>query len=83
MYDPTLICNRTHYFDFDEGGYGKSKEVFSRFLSGYLKHNLLSHMEIDAFCDLLALYHFTLQATIIEMYGLDCVDNAFLDKQLD
>jgi len=83
MYDPVLICNRTHYFDFDESGYRKSKEVFSRFLLGYLKHNLLNQSEIDAFYDLLALYHFALQATIIEMYGLDCVDNAFLDKQLD
>lgn len=83
MYDPALICNQTHYFDFDESGYGKSKEALYRFLSGYLKHNPLSQAEIDAFFDLVALYHFALQATIIEMYGLDCVDNAFLDKQLD
>jgi Ser/Thr protein kinase RdoA (MazF antagonist) len=83
MYDPVLICNRTHYFDFDESGYRKSKEVFSRFLLGYLKYISLNQTEIDAFYDLLALYHFALQATIIEMYGLNCVDNAFLDKQLD
>lgn len=83
MYDASLICNQTHYFDFNESGYAKSKEALSRFLPGYLKHNHLSQAEIDAFFDLIGLYHFALQATIIEMYGLDCVDNAFLDKQLD
>ena len=83
MYDPALICNMTHYFDFDENGYGKSKEVFSRFLIEYLKYNTLSQKEIGAFFHMIALYHFALQATIIEIHGLDCVDNAFLDKQLE
>ena len=83
VYDLTLICNQTHYFDFDERGYAKSKEALSRFLPGYSKHNHLSQAEIDAFYDMISLYHFALQATIIEIYGLNCVDNAFLDKQLD
>lgn len=80
VYDLTLICNQTHYFDFDGSGYRKSKEALSRFLSGYLKHNRLSQAEIDAFFDMKALYHFALQVTIIEIYGLDYVDNAFLDE---
>ncbi len=83
MYDPTLICNKTHYFNFDEYGYEKSKKILSRFLPEYLKYNTLSQPEINAFYDLIALYHFALQATVIENFGLDCVDNAFLDKQLD
>jgi Ser/Thr protein kinase RdoA (MazF antagonist) len=83
MYDPTLICNRTNYFDFDKRGYKKAKKILLRFLPGYLKYKYLSQAEIDAFFDLIALYHFALQATIIEMYGIDCVDNVFLDKQLD
>lgn len=83
MYDLTLICNKTHYFDFDEHGYKKSKGILSRFLPEYLKYNALSQKEINAFYDLIALYHFALQATVIENYGLDCVDNAFLDRQLD
>ncbi|KAF0193739.1 MAG: aminoglycoside phosphotransferase [Bacillota bacterium] len=83
MYDPTLICNKTHYFDFDERGYEKSKGILSRFLPEYLKYNALSQKEINAFYDLIALYHFALQATVIENYGLDCIDNAFLDRQLD
>lgn len=83
MYDPTLICNKTHYFDFDERGYEKSKEILLRFIPEYLKYSSLSQREIDAFYDLISLYHFALQATIIETFGIDCVDNAFLDKQLD
>ena len=83
MYDPTLICDRIDYFDFDEREYNKSKKIHSRFLPEYLKYNTLSQQETDAFYDLISLYHFALQATIIELYGIDCVDNAFLDKQLD
>ena len=83
MYDPALICNRTDYFNYDESGYGKSKAILSRFLTGYMKHNFLSQAEIDAFFDLIALYHFALQATILEIHGLDSCDNLFFDKQLD
>ncbi|HBN83738.1 MAG TPA: hypothetical protein DDZ89_07815 [Clostridiales bacterium] len=83
MYDLALICNKTHYFGFNESGFGKSKEVLSRFLPGYMKHITLNQTEANAFYDLIALYHFALQATIIEMYGPNCVDNTFLDEQLD
>ncbi|HOP10264.1 MAG TPA: phosphotransferase [Oscillospiraceae bacterium] len=83
VYDPVLICNRTHYFEFDPDGYEKSKAVFTRFLPSYLKHSPLSQAEIDAFFDLIAVYHFQVQATVIEINGLDCVDAAFLDRQYD
>ena len=83
MYDLALICNKTHYFNFDESGYFKSKEMLSRFLPVYLKYITLTKTEIDAFYDLIALYHIALQATIIENNGLDCVNNECLDKQLD
>ncbi|MDD4544023.1 MAG: phosphotransferase, partial [Clostridia bacterium] len=83
MYDLALICNKTHYFNFDESGYFRSKELLARLLPGYSKVITLSKKEIDAFYDLIALYHFALQATIIENNGLDCVNNGFLDKQLD
>lgn len=82
LYDPALICNRTDFFDLEEDGLIKCKEVYERFLAEYLKHNSVSNAETAAFYDLIALYHFALQATIIEIFGLDCVDSAFLDKQL-
>lgn len=83
MYDPALFCNQTDYFTLEEDGRAKSKSVFDRFLPEYLRHNSLSTEEADALYSLIALYHFTLQATMIELYGPDCVDNGFFDKQLD
>lgn len=83
MYDLALICNQTHYFEFQEGAYKKTKKVYERLLPEYLKYNDLTASEINSFYDLIALYHFALQATIIETNGIDCVDNDFLDHQLD
>lgn len=40
-------------------------------------------MNLKAFYDLIAIYHFQLQATIIEIYGLDCVDEKLLNKRLN
>lgn len=83
LYDPALICNMTDFFELEEDGYKKTKEVYERFLPEYLKYHSMSEAEIAAFYDVIALYHFALQATIIEIFGLDCVDHAFLDRQLD
>lgn len=83
IYDIMIMCNSTNYFDFDEKGYQKSKSTYELFLKGYTKYCTLNDMELKAFYDLIAIYHYQLQATIIEIYGLDCVDEKFLDKQLD
>ncbi len=82
MYDPALICNMTDYFELEEDGCAKSKKVYERFLPEYLKYSSLTPAEIASFYDLIALYHFALQATIIEIFGMDCVDSAFFDRQL-
>ena len=82
MYDPALICNLTDYFKWEEDGYKKTKAVYERFLPEYLKYNDLSQTEVESLYDMIALYHFTLQATIIEIFGIDCVENAFFDRQL-
>ena len=39
--------------------------------------------EAAAFYDLIALYHFALQDTIVEVFGMDCVDDEFFDCQLE
>ncbi len=77
------MCNSTNYFDFDEKGYQKAKITYESFLKGYTKYCTLSDMELRAFYDLIAIYHYQLQATIIEINGLDCVNEKFLNKQLD
>lgn len=83
IYDIMIMCNATNYFDFEDSGYEKAKSTYETFLRGYTKYGTLSDKELEAFYDLIAIYHYQLQATIIEIYGLDCVDTEFLDKQLD
>lgn len=45
------------------------------------------YLEIDnqlfVMYEFIALRHFQLQATIVEIYDLDCIDEKFIDKQLD
>lgn len=83
MYDVMMMCNRTHYFRFYKKGYLSSKAALKEFEAGYRQYAALSDVEINAFFDLIAVYHFQLQATIIEIYGLHCVNESFLDSQLD
>ena len=83
MYDATLICNITDYFNYSEDGLTNTLHVYRRFLPHYKTENPVSQAEADSLRDLMALYHFALQATIIELYGLDCVSSEFLDRQLD
>jgi Ser/Thr protein kinase RdoA (MazF antagonist) len=82
MYDLTLICDMTKYFDFDERNYERSNKVLSRFVPEYLKYNPLSQEEIYAFCYLIALQHFATQATVMDIFGAYCLDDKDLDNQL-
>lgn len=83
LYDVAVMCDTTDYFGFDAKGYGRSARSFARFLEGYEKHRPLSEAERMAFFDCVALRHYRLQATILELFGLDCVDGAFVERQLD
>lgn len=82
MYDPMLICDMTQYFDFDERNFERSNKVFARFLPEYRKYSALSQAEADAFHALIAVQHFSTQATIMGIFGLDCIDNTDMDNQL-
>jgi len=83
MYDPTMICNMTKFSVFDERNHDRSNKVLSRFLSEYLRCNSISQLEIDSFYYLIAMQHFAIQAARMEIFGFDCIDNAYLDNQLD
>jgi len=83
MYDPTLICDKTKHFEFDECNYGRSNKVLSRFVPQYRRYNPLSQAEIDAFPALIAIQHYSTQATVMEICGLDCIDRTDMDNQLD
>lgn len=83
LYDIALICNQTDYMRLSSDAYEKTREVFARFLPQYRLYHPLSEPEAAALYDAIALSHFTIQATILEIFGLSCVDDAFLDCQLD
>lgn len=83
MYDIMVMCDSTNYFIYEADGYLRSKSIYESFLNGYLKYRTLTNLEIMSFYDLIAVRHYQLQATIIEINGLDCINYKFLDKQLD
>ena len=83
IYDVMILCNSTDYFTYREDLFELTKIRYEKFLEGYKEYRTLDKCEIDAFYDLIGIYHYQLQATIIEIYGLDCVDDAFIDNQLD
>jgi len=83
MYAPTLICDMTKYFHFDECNFNRSKKVLSRFIPEYKKYHPLSQAEIDAFYYLIAVQHFSTQATVMEIFGHDCLNDMELDYQLE
>ena len=83
MYDPALICDMTDYFCFDEMNFGRSKKVLQRFIPEYAKRSRLSQTEADAFVYLIAVQHFSTQATVMEIFGHDCLNDSELDYQLE
>ena len=72
----------TDYFNLKKEDIELTKEVYQRFLSGYSGYHTLSREEILSFPYWVAIRHFQLQATILEIYGVDCVDERFIDGQL-
>ncbi|MCL2571035.1 MAG: phosphotransferase [Defluviitaleaceae bacterium] len=83
MYDITLFCNETDYFAYSDEKFHESELSLQHFLKGYMKHRNLTEEEIQAFYYFQVIYHFQLQATIVEIYGIDCNPDDFEDKQLD
>lgn len=82
MFDVMVMCDMTNYFNLQPEDIGETKEVYQKFLSGYSKYHKLSHEEILSFPYWVAIRHFQLQATILEIHGIDCIDEGFIDGQL-
>ena len=61
----------------------EQKARLEQFLRGYVKHRSLSKEEIQAVYDPIAVYHFQLQATMMEIHGYDCVGTSYFDKQYE
>lgn len=82
MYDPMLICDMTKYFAYDDRDFERSVRVLERFVPEYRKHHPLSEAEIEAFPALIAVQHYSTQATVMGIFGLDCIDESDMDNQL-
>lgn len=83
VYDMTLFCNETDFFHYSDEGFEKSQVWLQQFIQGYSKYRSLSEEEINAYYVLHAVYHFQLQATIVEIYGVDCNDADFEGQQME
>ena len=83
LFDIALICNATDFFHFRIEDVARTQHRLAQFLTGYEKVQSVSRVERKAVFDLLGVYHYQLQATIVEIHGLGCVDHAFLDRQYD
>ena len=82
MFDIMVMCDMTNYFDLKENDINLTKGIYQKFLSGYSEYHTLSREEILSFPDWVAIRHFQLQATILEIHGIDCIDEKFIDYQL-
>lgn len=82
MFDIMVMCDTTNYFKFDPKGIEYATLIFKQFMEGYSRFIELSDKEINSFYDFIAIRHYQLQATILEIFGLDCVDKQFIDEQL-
>ena len=82
MFDVMVMCDMTDYFNLKQKDIELTKKVYRKFLSGYSDHHTLSREEIRSFLYWVAIRHFQLQATILEIHGADCIDEGFIDGQL-
>jgi len=82
LFDIAVMCDTTDYFNFDINEFQHTTDIFNRFMNEYLKYNQIN-FTVNQFYDFIALRHFQLQATIVEIYGLKCIDEQFIDKQLE
>lgn len=83
IYDAVLYCNATDYFTFRPEGREETRALWERFLPAYRRECPVSPGEEAALEPLIGIYHYQCQATILSLYGLDCVPPAFFARQLD
>ena len=82
IFDVMVMCDMTDYFNLKQEDIELTKEVYKKFLLGYSDYHKLSDEEILSFPYWVAIRHFQLQATILEIYGVNCIDEGFIDGQL-
>ena len=81
-YDLALFGNRSDYFQLQPDHARRTQQTFAGLLPAYRAFHPFPEGEEHALYRLIALSHFALQPTIVDIFGLDCIDEEFLDKQL-
>lgn len=82
MFDVTVMCDMTDYFNLQAADIKATREVYKNFLAGYTHNINVTETERKSFNDWIVIRHFQLQATIVEIFGINCIDNDFVDRQL-
>ena len=82
MFDVMVMCDMTNYFNLHQEDIEITRKVYENFLSGYTRNCSLRDEEKLSFNDWVAIRHFQLQATILEVHGINCIDEQFIDYQL-
>lgn len=82
MFDVMVMCDMTNYFNLQQEDIETTSAVYEKFLIGYTKCRALSPEEKLSFHTWVAIRHFQLQATILEVHGINCIDEQFIDWQL-
>ena len=82
MFDVMVMCDMTNYFNLQQEDIEITRSVYENFISGYTRNHPLSAEEKLSFYDWVAIRHFQLQATILEVHGINCIDEKFIDYQL-
>lgn len=82
-FDIMTLCDRTNYFDFKPNGIDKVTRMIDEFSKGYCPIRKITEKEFTAVYHFIAIRHYQLQAIMIDLYGLDCVDEKSIDKHLE
>ncbi|MBR5502806.1 MAG: phosphotransferase [Oscillospiraceae bacterium] len=83
MFDVMVLCDMTNYFSLQEEDIAETKAVYQQLLQGYRRCRELSAQQEKSFYTWVALRHFQLQATIVEIHGDNCISDQFIDAQLE
>ena len=79
MFDIMVMCDMTNYFCLKETDIKTTFAILESFLSTYQE---IPTLDVHSFAAWVAIRHFQLQATILEIHGINCIKNSFIDAQL-
>jgi Ser/Thr protein kinase RdoA (MazF antagonist) len=83
VYDIAVFCDMTNYFKLSDHEYEDTRYMLEEFMKGYREFNFVIDQELSSIYSFIAIRHYEAQATIIENLGIECIDQEFVDDQLE